>query len=206
MERQVGLARWGAPVMDLLKLSYLDAPFPAEGPSTVQGFFEPPFYEWYRTNNDFTEFYQVEECISYISDYMKSHGPFDGLMGFSQGAFLAGQLAGYQRLKEDLLPTPIKFVILIGGGMSGYKPMSAAYDTPIKCPSLHTIGRKDFNRPAGETLVTKFENPVILRHPHGHRVPELDNDSIAEFRSFLLKMLALRDEDEDPKEHLEKST
>ncbi|XP_024520358.1 uncharacterized protein LOC112340419 [Selaginella moellendorffii] len=156
MEKQVGLARWGAPVMDLLKLSYLDAPFPAEGPSTVQGFFEPPFYEWYRTNNV----------------WRSSKWDFHEAFCFFQGAFLAGQLAGYQRLKEDLLPTPIKFVILIGGGMSGYKPMSAAYDTPIKCPSLHTI----------------------------------DNDSIAEFRSFLLKMLALRDEDEDPKEHLEKST
>jgi hypothetical protein len=26
----------------------------------------------------------VEDAISFISDYMKTHGPYDGLVGFSQ--------------------------------------------------------------------------------------------------------------------------
>jgi hypothetical protein len=33
---------------------------------------------------DFTEFYHADEAITYITDYMKLHGPYDGLIGFSQ--------------------------------------------------------------------------------------------------------------------------
>jgi len=33
---------------------------------------------------EFTEFYQLDEMFSYITDYMKLHGPYDGLLGFSQ--------------------------------------------------------------------------------------------------------------------------
>jgi hypothetical protein len=35
-------------------------------------------------NQDYTEFEGVEDAISFISDYMKTHGPYDGLVGFSQ--------------------------------------------------------------------------------------------------------------------------
>jgi hypothetical protein len=35
-------------------------------------------------NQDYTEFQGVEDAISFISDYMKTHGPYDGLVGFSQ--------------------------------------------------------------------------------------------------------------------------
>lgn len=33
---------------------------------------------------DYTEFYHADEAITYITDYMKLHGPYDGLIGFSQ--------------------------------------------------------------------------------------------------------------------------
>ena len=34
---------------------------------------------------DYTEFYHVDEKLfSYITDYIKLHGPYDGFIGFSQ--------------------------------------------------------------------------------------------------------------------------
>lgn len=33
---------------------------------------------------DYTEYYHIDEMFSYITDYMKLHGPYDGLLGFSQ--------------------------------------------------------------------------------------------------------------------------
>ncbi|BFG35238.1 hypothetical protein CerSpe_215120 [Prunus speciosa] len=36
------------------------------------------------TPQDFTEYTNLEECITYLCDYITSKGPFDGLLGFSQ--------------------------------------------------------------------------------------------------------------------------
>jgi calmodulin len=33
---------------------------------------------------EFTEYTNLDECISYLCDYMVKNGPFDGLLGFSQ--------------------------------------------------------------------------------------------------------------------------
>lgn len=33
---------------------------------------------------EFTEYTNFDECLAYIEDFMIKHGPFDGLLGFSQ--------------------------------------------------------------------------------------------------------------------------
>ena len=45
---------------------------------------------------DFTEYTNFEECVKYIEDYMVKNGPFDGILGHSQGALLAGAFPGMQ--------------------------------------------------------------------------------------------------------------
>lgn len=45
---------------------------------------------------DFTEYVNFEESLAFIEDYMVKHGPFDGLLGFSQGAILSAGLPGLQ--------------------------------------------------------------------------------------------------------------
>ncbi|KAK8717356.1 hypothetical protein V6N13_044627 [Hibiscus sabdariffa] len=80
-----------------LDLVFLDAPFPALGKSDVEGIFDPPYFEWFQANQNFTEYTNVEECLAYIEDYMIKNGPFDGFLGFSQGAVLSAALPGMQR-------------------------------------------------------------------------------------------------------------
>ena len=45
---------------------------------------------------DFSVYENFEECVKYIEDYMVENGPFDGVLGFSQGAILAASLPGMQ--------------------------------------------------------------------------------------------------------------
>jgi hypothetical protein len=78
------LSKWSPSILDLIDLDTLDGPFPCLGKSDVEGYFEGPYYEWFRFNKDYTEFEGVEDAISFISDYMKTNGPYDGLVGFSQ--------------------------------------------------------------------------------------------------------------------------
>ncbi|XP_023537836.1 esterase FUS5-like [Cucurbita pepo subsp. pepo] len=92
LKKQLG--KWPASVLDQLDLQFLDAPFPALGNSDAERFFDPPYFEWFQFNADFTEHRNLEECLSFIEDYMLNHEPFDGLLGFSQGATLSAALPG----------------------------------------------------------------------------------------------------------------
>ncbi|XWS25339.1 hypothetical protein CRYUN_Cryun27aG0060700 [Craigia yunnanensis] len=42
--------KWPQSVLEKIDLVYLDAPFPAQGKSDVEGIFDPPYYEWFQFN------------------------------------------------------------------------------------------------------------------------------------------------------------
>lgn len=49
--------KWPESVTQKLDLVYLDAPFPCQGKSEVEGIFDPPYYEWFQFNKVFVKFY-----------------------------------------------------------------------------------------------------------------------------------------------------
>ncbi|KAJ0087418.1 hypothetical protein Patl1_08609 [Pistacia atlantica] len=134
--------KWPQQVLEKLDLVFPDAPFPSQGKSEVEGIFDPPYYEWFQFNKEFTEYINFDECLAYIEDFMIKHGPFDGLMGFSQGAILSAGLIGLQAKGVALTKvSKIKFLIIIGGAK--FKSQSVAeiaYASPIQCPNLHFLG------------------------------------------------------------------
>ncbi|KAH7427310.1 hypothetical protein KP509_10G038500 [Ceratopteris richardii] len=184
------LAKWDSPMVnDLLELNFLDAPFPCRGKSDVDGKFPPPFYEWFQYNVAYTEYVGMDECIQYITKYMYEHGPFDGLLGFSQGAVLSAALAGLQQKGLALSEHPsLRFVIIISGVMLENPQMKEnCYSENIRCPSVHLIGSRDWLKPRNEQLLQVFQDPVIIRHGARHTVPKLDDEAIAIFYNFLIK-------------------
>ncbi|MED6141012.1 hypothetical protein PIB30_099138 [Stylosanthes scabra] len=42
--------KWPQSVIKKLDLVFLDAPFPCQGKSDVEGIFDPPYYEWFQFN------------------------------------------------------------------------------------------------------------------------------------------------------------
>ncbi|GAB2271377.1 hypothetical protein Dimus_006216 [Dionaea muscipula] len=83
LKKQVG--RWPESVLKKLDLVFVDAPFPAQGKSDVEGFFNPPYYEWFHFSKELTEYKDFDKCFEYIEDCMIKHAPIDGFLGFSQG-------------------------------------------------------------------------------------------------------------------------
>ncbi|MED6207795.1 hypothetical protein PIB30_038891 [Stylosanthes scabra] len=142
------MSRWPEAVTQKLDLVFFDGKFLAHGKSSsLDGISDPPRYEWFRTNEDLSLVRNFEECVAYIEDYMVNNGPFDGLLGFSQGALVAAALPGMQAQGVALGKVEkIKFLILISGAKFGGKKYemptmaSNAFSYPIKCPSLHFIG------------------------------------------------------------------
>ncbi|KAL9234694.1 hypothetical protein vseg_009533 [Gypsophila vaccaria] len=185
MKKQI--EKWDESVLQKLDLVFVDGPSPAEGKSNVEGIFDPPYYEWFQTNHDQTVYKNFEKCLDYVEDCMIKHGPFDGLMGFSQGAYLAAALPGLQAQGVALKKvSKIKFLIIISGAkMKDITWANFAYAAPIKCPSLHFLGKEDFLKPFGEELLQCCVDPLIIHHPKGHTVPRLDNQSLDIFLNFL---------------------
>eukprot|EP00249_Psilotum_nudum_P016902 c26046_g1_i1 orf=478-1251(+) len=185
------IRKWDNSIVDLLDLTFLDAPFPCIGKSDVEGIFPPPYYEWFRFNVEFTEYYGMEECVEYISNYMDKHGPFDGFLGFSQGAILAAALTGLQQKRLALLHhPPLRFVIIISGALfRNEEMMKDCYSEQIKCPSIHFIGTNDWLKDYNKQVLKMFDNPLVIQHGGKHVVPRLGEDDVVTLRNFLLPLL-----------------
>ncbi|XP_023002485.1 esterase FUS5-like [Cucurbita maxima] len=184
LKKQLG--KWPASVLDQLDLQFLDAPFPAEGSSDVEKFFDPPYFEWFQFNAAFTEHRNLEECLSFIEDYMLNHQPFDGILGFSQGAMLSAALPGLQATGAGLTKVPkIKFVIIISGAIFNQFLPDKAFSTSIGCPSLHFLSEQDPMRRYGVKLLESFIEPLVIYHSQGHVVPTLDCKAVKIMQTFI---------------------
>ncbi|XP_009373649.2 dihydrofolate reductase [Pyrus x bretschneideri] len=188
MRKQVG--KWPESVLEKLDMVYLDGPFPAQGKSDVDGIFDPPYYEWFQFNQEFSAYTNFDKCLEYIEDYMIKQGPFDGLVGFSQGAILSAGLPGLQAKGVALTKAPkIKFLIIIGGAKFNSPAVAEdAYSSPIQCPSLHFLGEMDFLKPYGLQLLEHCVDASVIHHPKGHTVPRLDEKGLDTMMNFIDKI------------------
>ncbi|KAJ0042898.1 hypothetical protein Pint_18369 [Pistacia integerrima] len=185
------ISKWDPSIFAHFEMDFPDGIFPAGGKSDIEGIFPPPYFEWFQFNEDFTEYTNLEQCITHLCDYITTKGPFDGLLGFSQGATLSALLLGYQTQGKVLKDhPPLKFFVSISGSKFR-KPniCEVAYKDPIKAKSVHFIGAKDWLKLPSEELAAAFENPLIVRHPQGHTVPRLDETAVEQLRSWTTEII-----------------
>lgn len=127
-----------------------------------------------------------EKSIEYLKTVFSQMGPFDGILGFSQGAAMAALVSAHrEEFKGNI---DFRFVILCSGfsvNMSKYGKGS------INCPSLHIFGYKEgedrqIGCQASRQLASLFENgcSVIIEHDSGHIIPTR-SPYIGEVKDFL---------------------
>ncbi|KRT81624.1 hypothetical protein AMK59_5538 [Oryctes borbonicus] len=112
-----------------------------------------------------------EESISIVEEAFKLHGPFDGILGFSQGGCFTGLLCDLQQ--RNLLNFNFNFAIIASGFKSGSLPHLKYYEDLINLPSLHIYGENDDIIPTEMSVALRdcFESPMIITHPGGHYFP-----------------------------------
>lgn len=112
-----------------LKCSFLSAPLPANGPpSPIIGQLFPgeKYYEWYYFNNG--EIIGIDDSIDKIVSELSTKGPFDGILGFSQGAEIMTVFLSYlneNKIQLDKSFVP-KFAIAVCGVITS--PISAEFE------------------------------------------------------------------------------
>uniref|UniRef100_A0A8C1JGF6 Esterase OVCA2 n=1 Tax=Cyprinus carpio TaxID=7962 RepID=A0A8C1JGF6_CYPCA len=117
----------------------------------------------------------------YVKTAVKDLGPFDGILGFSQGAALVAMLCALQ--EQKLEPAfNFHFAILVAGFHSCCSQHRCFYEGPaITVPSLHVFGQDD--------RVIPEEMTQILIHPGGHFVPAASSHRQT-YQDFLKKFHA----------------
>ncbi|EKC99276.1 hypothetical protein A1Q2_06476 [Trichosporon asahii var. asahii CBS 8904] len=141
---------------------------------------------WWLSPGDRSVYKHFDETVSYVYDFMQKNGPFDGIMGFSQGACMAavlGALPGLHPNFPEGLPKP-KFIIAVGGfkpepknpDFSNYFPLSESL------PVLHVLGDNDVvvTPERSQSLIDATLNGRVEHHTGGHFTP-----SKASWRHFL---------------------
>ncbi|CCE63970.1 hypothetical protein TPHA_0G01330 [Tetrapisispora phaffii CBS 4417] len=171
-------------------------------------------YGWYIKNGPPTAVngdYEIkQQTFDYLRDYIIENGPFEGIMGFSQGAGVAGYLLtdfyNILNLTEEQQP-PFKFFVAFSGFRLEPDQYQQTYlDNLITTPSLHVIGELD-------TLVTEERSSSLfnacaegsktqLVHPGGHFVPS-SNPFQTQICNWI-QMITLKDD--DPKKNQRKRT
>ncbi|XP_058483648.1 esterase OVCA2 [Solea solea] len=114
----------------------------------------------------------IDESVAVVREAVKDQGPFDGILGFSQGAAFVAMLCSLQerRLEHEF---SFRFAILVAGFRSACTEHNTFYSAPIQIPSLHVFGLEDRVIPGSmsKELLPFFLEPKVLEHPGGHFVP-----------------------------------
>jgi fermentation-respiration switch protein FrsA (DUF1100 family) len=159
LRRQI--APLAAALPSSVDLAYVDAPSISRGDF---GWWHEGFTGW-------------EATCAWVADLVAGQH-FDGVVGFSQGAALAGLLLATQEAAgaegETSLAFGFGFGVMIGGFTSEEPKHAALFRHRLATPSLHVTGRADRMVPMRDSLrlAERFTNPVIVKHDGGHVIPE----------------------------------
>ncbi|KAK9412687.1 ovarian cancer-associated 2 protein [Crotalus adamanteus] len=147
------------------ELLYLDAPhrLPAQPGEPEEE--EAPRGWWLESGPGPAPEAEPEEALRAVAAALAELGPVDGLLGFSQGAALAGLVCALREGGDGRFP--FRFALLVAGFPAG------AAAGALRVPSLHVFGQADRVIPEAESraLASRFAQPVLLAHEGGHFVP-----------------------------------
>lgn len=158
-------------------------------------------YGWWRRSNisEPPEYVGIEEGLSVVAETLRTQGPFDGVMGFSQGAAMAAMVSSllehesrrvafqdaqskcklampYPSSFANLDHPPMKFCVSYAGFIAPGDRYVAFYDPIIRTPLCHFIGSLDTVVEEARTNLLidaagGTQKTTIVIHPGGHFVP-----------------------------------
>lgn len=171
-----------------IRLAHADIPFPTSNEAKENGEEEETdAWAWWRRKGDGEPYrYEgIELGLEKLASVLKEEGPFDGVIGFSQGGAMAAMLASLlepDRRKafealckdggmsypqsfeadtgyiEETIHPPLKFAVSYSGfAARGVDLYRGFYEPKIKTPMLHFIGTLD-------TVVEEARSLALVEH------------------------------------------
>ncbi|KAI5203580.1 FSH1-domain-containing protein [Aureobasidium subglaciale] len=142
------------------------------------------------------------EGLSCVAKVLQENGPFDGIMGFSQGAALAAMITSLLEPEREQAFTDVKdgmafpssftelahpslnFCICFSGLLNKHPAYTAFYEPRIRTPVLHVLGSMDTIVEESESLALAERcedggKGGVIRHAGTHTVPSSERDIAA---------------------------
>jgi predicted esterase len=122
----------------------------------------------------------VHECYEYLLDIIDEEGPFDGVVGFSQGAAAAATALLHSQSLDSTAPPLFKFAIffcatsaLDAADPSAEVPAAKNLLLP-SIPTVHVVGQKDDTRSQSIALheLADEQYARLITHEGGHWIPK----------------------------------
>ena len=143
----------------------------------------------------------MDRGLERIAESIRQEGPFDGVIGFSQGGAASAIVASLleparkqafetaynkdpQKFKYPTsfinddghaIQPPMKFAVVYSGFAAPFELYSAFYEPKITTPTLHFLGSLDtlVDETRGRLLINSCESGTerVVTHPGGHFLP-----------------------------------
>ena len=165
--------------------------------SLYKMFKDKKFYSWAINDETTGKPKLFIDSLKYVVDYMNETGPYDGVLGFSQGTFLVRTLLKLNEFKTQFtkLIHPLSFGIIVSGPLrlslnlfNDYPQDRYKFLTPFKQPVLYMYGEKDIYLKKIEFGVIEEGDYSVIKHSAGHNVPKLTGDQMEIFINFMEKV------------------
>ncbi|KAI6351118.1 hypothetical protein MCOR25_010135 [Pyricularia grisea] len=148
-------------------------------------------WAWFRKDDATGAYRQLREGMSRLTEAVRDAGGVEGVVGFSQGAAMAGMMAAVldeprrevpgsesarqwvAELREANGGRALRFAVIYSGFAAQPPGLGWMYDPSIRTPTMHFIGSLDtvVDEKRSRELADKCENPLVIEHPGGHHVP-----------------------------------
>lgn len=150
--------------------------------------FPGTYYEWYRrqktkTQQENFEYANIGLDVSIIAlkNFIEVNGPFDGVLGFSQGGVMAMILISL--CASGQIRSNFKFALLVAVGVMH---MPEYWETmPPSFPIIFFVGTKDPFKYSTYLTATYFNNSQFLTTEDDHRIPKLNDDEVVHVLNFM---------------------
>eukprot|EP00698_Gefionella_okellyi_P004718 TRINITY_DN14313_c0_g1_i1.p1 TRINITY_DN14313_c0_g1~~TRINITY_DN14313_c0_g1_i1.p1 ORF type:complete len:244 (-),score=23.35 TRINITY_DN14313_c0_g1_i1:128-823(-) len=141
-----------------------------------------------------TQQFGWEQSLPVLQSIIREQGPFDGVLGFSQGAAVTSVLCALQQLQPEAFPSRFRFAVMFSGFCSPAEEHQRLYEQcrGIDIPSLHVFGATDRQISVSQQLADVFADTggrkVVVWHQLGHVVPS-SAEFIAQYEAFLAQFI-----------------
>merc|ERR1712224_397557 len=191
LKKQLAMAHWFKHLENTCEFVFLSGPFDSVPPVTpiVQQYFpDDPKCQWFEKIEHVeagVRYIGLDKGLQHIQDAFDKQGPFDGLLGFSQGAGVSLLVAAKQQHGELLQNhPPLKFAILIAGFRPRDFTLQHVFESRLKVPTCHIWGHQDPLCFKSEEATKMCASPLVLQHKAGHKVPNIKTIDEQQFRAF----------------------
>lgn len=182
-----------------LALTAADLPFEASRYGADDKSSELDFRGWVYTQQDR---FDMQPAFETVKSAYKEHGPFVGLLGFSQGAGVVGLLLAHYNeiMGDDKALDSLKFAILYSGFKFEHESVQKYYNKRVTVPTLHVMGELDtlVSNERSQIYADLCDNHTVLKHPGGHYTPST-KDLLRSQIAWVSSVAEPKDEDDDQK-------